>query len=284
MHSPKYTAKDSVFRDLFQEPKYLLQLYQALHAEDTEATEEDLEIITIEQIMMDGIYNDLGFLVKDRLMVLVEAQSTWSENIVIRSLIYLMSTYQEYLHRKKINRYSSKKVKLPVPELYMIYTKERGDHPEVLSLKDSFFKNVNCAIDAKVKVIYLDDSATIINQYIGFCTVFDEQRKIYGSNIQAVRETIRICVDRDLLREYLEGRRTEVEGIMLTLFSQEWVDEIRLKEARDEGEANGITKGIVKVALNMLRKNRALDLITEATNLSADEVRKIARDNNLSVV
>lgn len=62
--------------------------------------------------------------------------------------------------------------------------------------------------------------------------------------------------------------------------SQEWVNEL----ACEESEARGGAKAFVQVALNMLRKNRALDLITEATNLSADEVRKIARDNNLSVV
>ena len=32
----KHTAKDSVFCDLFKIPKYLLQLYQALHPEDFE--------------------------------------------------------------------------------------------------------------------------------------------------------------------------------------------------------------------------------------------------------
>lgn len=31
------TAKDSVFCDLFRDKRYLLQLYQALHPEDTEA-------------------------------------------------------------------------------------------------------------------------------------------------------------------------------------------------------------------------------------------------------
>ena len=30
----KKTAKDSVFRDLFENPTYLLQLYQVLHPED----------------------------------------------------------------------------------------------------------------------------------------------------------------------------------------------------------------------------------------------------------
>ncbi len=36
----KKTAKDSVFRDLFENPTYLLQLYQTLHPEDTEVMEE----------------------------------------------------------------------------------------------------------------------------------------------------------------------------------------------------------------------------------------------------
>ena len=36
----KYTAKDSVFTSLFRDPKYLLQLYQALHPEDYEVTEK----------------------------------------------------------------------------------------------------------------------------------------------------------------------------------------------------------------------------------------------------
>lgn len=43
----KYTAKDSLFTDLFRDPKYLLQLYQALHPEDHEATEESISNVTI---------------------------------------------------------------------------------------------------------------------------------------------------------------------------------------------------------------------------------------------
>jgi hypothetical protein len=42
----KYTAKDSVFTSLFREPKYLLQLYQALHPEDHEATEDSIKNVT----------------------------------------------------------------------------------------------------------------------------------------------------------------------------------------------------------------------------------------------
>ena len=63
-------VKDTVFTDLFGNPKYLLQLYQTLHPEDIETTEEGLKYVTLEPVIVDGIYNDLGFMVNNRLMVL----------------------------------------------------------------------------------------------------------------------------------------------------------------------------------------------------------------------
>lgn len=54
----KWTIKDSVFTDLFQDKKYLLQLYKALHPEDTDITEDDLNDITIKNVLTDNIYND----------------------------------------------------------------------------------------------------------------------------------------------------------------------------------------------------------------------------------
>lgn len=235
----KYTAKDSVFRALFSDPKYLLQLYQALHPEDTTMRADDLEIITLQQIFCNGPYNDLGFLAGDQLLILVEAQSTWSPNIVVRSLIYTAITYQEYLNRRNANLYSTAKVTLPRPEIYVVYTGERVENPARLSLKDEFFGGVPAAIDTDVNVIYLDDSHTIINQYIIFCKVFNEQMTLHGRTIDAIKETIRICSDTDVLREFLENRRTEVEGIMFTLFDQDRVTELLLMEERKKAEENG---------------------------------------------
>nr|WP_305115271.1 hypothetical protein [uncultured Acetatifactor sp.] len=54
----KRTIKDSVFTNLFQDKKYLLQLYKALHPEDTDTTEDKLTDITIKNVLTDNIYND----------------------------------------------------------------------------------------------------------------------------------------------------------------------------------------------------------------------------------
>ncbi len=46
-NTPKRKIRDSVFTNLFQEKKYLLQLYKALHPEDGEATEDEIADITL---------------------------------------------------------------------------------------------------------------------------------------------------------------------------------------------------------------------------------------------
>ena len=116
----------------------------------------------------DGIYNDLGFLFREKFMILLEAQSLWTLNIIIRALMYLAQTYHDYFERTNQNLYKSKKVKMPIPELYVIYTGDRKNVPDVISLSKDFFNGADIAVDVKVKVICESDTDNIINQYIVF--------------------------------------------------------------------------------------------------------------------
>ena len=110
-------SKDSIFCDLFSRPEYCLQLYQVLHPEDTDVREENIVLMTLSSLMMRNRFNDLGFLVRDRLLVLVECQSTFTENILIRFILYLADTYNRYINKMNLNVYGTKKVRLPVPDL-----------------------------------------------------------------------------------------------------------------------------------------------------------------------
>lgn len=220
----KRTAKNSVFLDLFQDKKNLLKLYKTLHLEDTDATEDTLDIVTIDNVLTDNLYNDLGIMVgNNRLLLLLEAQSSWTVNILIRILLYLAQSYHEYFERTSQSLYKSTKVKMPKPELYIIYTGNRGRKPDTISLSKEFFDGADIDIEVKAKVIYESETEDIINQYIIFCKVFDEQRKLYGMTEQTVRETIRICKDRNVLKEYLMNREMEVVTIMMSLFNDEQI-------------------------------------------------------------
>ena len=233
---PKHKIKDSVFTNLFQDKKYLLQLYQALHPEDINVTEAEIADVTIKHVLVDADYNDLGFSVGNRLMVLVESQSTWTYNIIIRALMYLIQTYHDYFKRTNQNLYGSKKVNLPKPELYVIFTGDRKNIPDNISLREEFFDGAKIAIDAEVKVLYQENEKDIIGQYIIFSKVYNEQRKLHGNTKQAVTETIRICKDRNVLKEYLESKEEEVVDIMMTLFDDEQILKAYTKDIEDSKE------------------------------------------------
>ena len=69
----KYTIKDSLFTNLFQDKKYLIQLYRALHPEDTETTEDELKDITIKNVLVDACYNDYS----DSWFIPILTQADW---------------------------------------------------------------------------------------------------------------------------------------------------------------------------------------------------------------
>ena len=267
----KHTIKDSVFTNLFQDKKYLLQLYKTLHPEDTQVTEDALSDITIHNIMTNDVYNDVGFMVGEKLLILTEAQATWTENIAVRILIYLMVTYQDYIKKTKQNVYRSKKIRLPRPELYVIYTGDRKERTEYISLADEFFEGQKTFLDAKIKVLYGSGQGDIISQYVAFTKVYDEQRKLHGRTRKAVTETIRICKDKNVLKEYLEEREKEVENIMLAMYDEK---EILLEYI--ESERYDTEK---EMAVQLLKEGLPVEQIARCSSaLSIDELRMLQKE------
>ena len=283
----KKTAKDSIFRDLFENPKYLLQLYQVLHPEDRKVTEDQISSVTIQNVLLDQMYNDLGFVVKERLLLLVEAQSTWSKNIVIRVLLYLANTWKEYIQNKKLNIYGSGGMLLPKPELYVIYTGERKERPEWISLSEEFFPGQECFVDVKVRMLYDGKEGDILNQYVTFTKIYNEQVKEYGRTKEAVLETIRICKNRKILKEYLESREKEVVDIMMTLFDQEYAVERYGDEKKAEGLAEGEAKGTMKAKQEMTYKlvdrRIPLETISEIVEISVEVIKKWLAERPVTV-
>ena len=99
-------------------------------------------------------------------------------NIIIRALLYLVQTYHDYLERTRQNLYKSKKVQIPMPEIYVIYTGNRKSKPSEVSLSKEFFDGKECCIDVKVKMIYDGKEGDIINQYVVFIKICSEQISI----------------------------------------------------------------------------------------------------------
>ncbi len=245
MADMKYTAKDSIFSFIFRQPENTRRLYLALHPEDSDVTEADCKLITLEHILTNGMTNDLGFQVRDKLILLVEAQSKFSLNIVLRMLLYLAATYKEYVEEQKLDLYGSRPVSIPRPELYMVYTGVPRQLPEVLRLSDMY--SGPGGVEVEIQVLRDTGAGTIVDQYIRFCEISNEQRKQYGYTMKAVEETLRICCEENILMPFLASCQREVQDIMVTLFNQERITEIHeynlRKEARQEGWQEGRQEG-----------------------------------------
>ena len=236
--------------------------------------EDILDIVTIDNVLTDNLYNDLGVMVgNNRLLLLLEAQSSWTVNILIRILLYLAQSYHEYFERTSQSLYKSTKVKIPKPELYIIYTGNKGRKPETISLSQELFDGADIDIEVKARVIYESDTADIINQYIIFCKVFDEQRKLYGMTEQTVKETIRICKDRNILKEYLISREKEVVTIMMSLFDDEQI----MKTYWKDMENTLAHKKDRETAEKLIKKGKMSleDIADCVSSLSLDELKGI---------
>ena len=272
----KGNVKDSIFCNLFRIKKYLLQLYQALHPEDAGMTEEGLENVTISHVFTNGIYNDLCFTAGGRLILMLEAQSTWSVNVIIRMFIYLAQTYHEYFKGNSINLYGSKKAVMPEPELYVVYTGDRKKRQEYISLSEEYFGGKNTDIELKAKVIYGGKGNDILEQYIKFTKVYNGQVKEHGRTKKAVIETIRICKNENLLKEYLESREKEVVGIMMALFDQEEVFDTYVKSERKEAAREAAKK----MAIELLKTGKCSinDIRGIAPQLDEEDIIEIEQE------
>ena len=282
---PSRQAKDHVFADIFNQPKYCLELFNALHPEATDITEADIQNITISHVIVDKPYNDLGFTVRDKLLVLVEAQSTWSYNILVRLLLYFADTLLGIIkEHESWDIHNTGKLPLPVPEFYVIYTGEKRNVPERISLRKDFFNDEAASIDLEARVISTESTRDIIGQYIIFAHVYDRQVKLYGRDRKAAEETVRICKDRGVLREYLEAHEKEVINSMIMLFEQEeavkrYGNRMR-SEGRDEGRGEGkiatlaelVTDGVMTIE----QAAKKMGMTVEAFKAAAEALKVTA--------
>jgi len=166
---------------------------------------------------------------------------------------------------------------MPAPELYVIYTGARKSRPEEISFSEEFFDGKDICLDVKVKMIYDGEEGDIINQYVKFTKVCNEQVSLYGRTRKAIKETIRICKNKNVLKEYLESREQEVLSMLMELYDQEEVMRSYVESERYEAaeEAENATK--IETAKRLLRMGKlSIEEVAAGSGLTVKEVEDLA--------
>lgn len=276
-NKPNYTLKDSLFIDLFSDKMRLIQLYKSLIDDERQINPDDIEILTIQNIILRGIYNDLGFRVKDEIIILMEAQTTYTTNIVLRILFYLSETLKNYIidssENKNLNElYNIKPSIIPKIKLFVVYTGDKMMQDHDLYLKDVMVENdIISDIDMKVRVLCTGSKKSILGQYILFTRVYTKQKKECKDIETAVKNTIEICMNDDILKEYLDYRKMEVQEMITAFTTQEEAFESFLKDEVKRGRE----EGKIDTLINFFKNGIGLDVISKGLGMSIEEVKSI---------
>ena len=280
-NKPNYTLKDSLFIDLFSDKMRLIQLYKSLIDDDRQINPDDIEILTIQNIILRGIYNDLGFRVKDEIIILMEAQTTYTTNIVLRILFYLSETLKNYIidssENKNLNElYNTKPRIIPKIKLFVVYTGDKMMQDHDLHLKDVMVENdIISDIDMKVRVLCTGNKKSILGQYILFTQIYSKQKKECKDIETAVKNTIEICMNDEILKEYLDYRKMEVQEMITAFTTQEEAFESFLKDEVKRGRKEGREEGKMDTLINFFKNGIGLDVISKGLGMSIDEVKSI---------
>ena len=127
--------------------------------------------------------------------------------------MYLTNTWSDLLACADANIYGTKVISLPEFESYVVFTGNRQEHPKWLSFRDIFFPNGKCNLDFKVQCIYKNNGEdNILQQYIEFANIWDEQSQRSDKEhlMNALRKTLEICLERDILTQFIIKRRAEI--------------------------------------------------------------------------
>ena len=267
--TPNRSSKDTAFSLIFSKEKYQRDVVHHLFGGRLDG--EKIEMITMRNVFLRTWYNDLGLLVGDTLVLLVEAQSTEPANIAIRMLTYYAETLNVYLSSRvqQAKLYGVKKLALPNISLFCVYTGTKPV-PRQYRLSDHFEEvgGKTCGCEVIVNIITKDSAEAqgATRDYIRFCEILSGAcREVHGA-----AEIAQHVIDRCLAEGIFVDIMSEEEGkIMKYLNDEEYqrmLTESLIAEEREEATAKANAKA--------MQREKALlaivDLIYEG--LSREEI------------
>jgi predicted transposase YdaD len=271
--------KDSVFSLLFTDPDTLRELYGALQGipPDPNAV---IEINTLTDVLFMEQINDISFTIDNRIVVLIEHQSTINPNMPLRLLMYIARVYEKITGNRNI--YSGKKLTIPRPEFFVLYNGIQSCPDEsVLNLSDSFEREgmpgtqaLELELTVKVYNINSGHNETLVQRckkLEGYSTFIGKIREYGNQGIgkeAAMKAAITWCLDHNILRNFLEANGSEVINMLLTEWNMKDALAVRWEEGLEEGREEGREEDIKR----LLEYGMTPEQVAEALKIPLDAV------------
>jgi predicted transposase/invertase (TIGR01784 family) len=285
--------KNSVFTMLFDNEAVLIELTNALFG-TAYGPDTPVSITTLKNVLSYGLVNDLSYVLDDRLIVLVEHQSTLSDVMPYRMLLYIAETYGR-LYDNRL-QYQRHRFPLKRPKFIVLYNgdEEMKEDVLILRLSDMFTPYTAESIAADTGLVDLELTVTVYNikdgrnahivkgckllREYGIFTDTVRANRINKNMVlnEAMRKAVEDCIAQNILWEFLTKHKQEVIGMLLAEWDLDTALDVRGEERFMEGMEAGMEAGMEKGVLRAARamKEMGLDICTiaKATELPIDTI------------
>lgn len=245
--------KSDVFSMLMEYPEYALDVYNAL-SEEKRTDPNLIEVKTLEKGISLSIRNDAAFII-DTDLHLYEHQSTYSPNMPLRSLIYLVDILKPMV--KDEDLYGRKIIEIPRPKFVVFYNgDEKRPEIEKQRLSDAYSHagddansielictvyNINPNKNDKLK-----KDSYVLNGYMKFVEKVKEYIKLGESDKSVIIEkAVEYCIDNKILEEFFIKRKSEVIKNMTIDMTFEAREKLIKRDAYNDGVQDGRLFAIV---------------------------------------
>ena len=253
--------KDVLFRHLFRDKQDLLELYNALN-NSTYENPEELEVITMEDVIFMKMKNDLSFIIGSHLN-LYEHQSTWNPNMPLRGLLYFAQQFEGLVNVRGDDIYGKGRIELPTP-VYIVFYNGSGMHGDslMLYLSDSFSsgRGKGC-LECTCEVLNINrghnralmDKCHRLWEYSELSSEIEENIGKGMWREEAVHTAVDTCIERGILKDILLAEK----GMVLHMLLTEYDEKKHLKNTFEEGRKEGLEEGIERKLSDQVQKKIA---------------------------
>jgi predicted transposase/invertase (TIGR01784 family) len=288
-HKVKRNHKASLFASLFNDPDILRELYSAIEG-ITIPSDIPVVINTLSGVLYPTQENDVSFLIDNRLVVLIEHQSTINENMPLRLLEYIEHIYEKTVDPEK--KYQKNMIKIPRPEFIVLYNglDEYPDYSElklsdmfidVESLKQTSFEKIPLELIIKVFNINHGHNPEILKKcktldnYSFFIDKIREYLKNKKTLEEAVTLAVEYCKKKNILKKYLQENSSEVFNMIFGEYDREMDIAVNRREAWEDGHEEGRAEEKLTIAKNLLIEGSPPEFVYKITGLPPEKINNL---------
>ena len=182
-------------------------------------------------------------------MCLYEHQSTYCPNMPLRGFLYFADLYKKYI--RDVDLSVSRQIKIPTPHYVVFYNgTERKEQEFTQKLSDAFEDDSEGCMELIVKTININygynqelmSKCKSLADYAYFVAVI--RKNLERMPLQkAVEQAVDICIEKDILKDFLLEQKSEVIAMSIYEYNEEYVRKVLFEDGVEKGYNRGVEKG-----------------------------------------